>query len=58
MMCCDCEYERYCFWLLRKTNTLFPDSCKQGRRKRQYNAKPVTLKEVMNEKPGTDTKMA
>ena len=48
MKCSDCEYEPYCFWLLRKTNTLFPDSCRQGRRKREYRIKPVTLKEVLN----------
>jgi hypothetical protein len=36
--------------LLRKINTLFPGSCQQGRRKREYKIKPVTLKEVMYSK--------
>jgi hypothetical protein len=53
MKCLDCEYESHCFWLLRKTNTLFPDSCKQGRRKRVYQI-PKTLKEIIDEKSRTD----
>lgn len=57
MKCKDCEYEQYCFWLLRKTNTIFPDSCQQGRRKREYRAKPVTLDKILY-KAGDKTTVA
>jgi hypothetical protein len=47
MKCNTCEYEPICFRPLKAMNQWF-EGCRQGRRKREYKAKPVTLKEVLD----------
>lgn len=48
MKCGDCEYEPVCNIFLKIQNRYLEGICRQGRRKREYKAKPVTLKEVLD----------
>jgi hypothetical protein len=48
MKCKDCEYEPRCFDALRVLNKLKTGFCKQGRMKREYRIKPVTLKDILD----------
>ena len=50
MRCSECEYETVCFRPLRLLNKVY-DSCKQGRAKRKYKVKPVTLKQKIDSSP-------